>query len=202
MELYLTGLADLSDAQVETAIAQAVMELRFFPKVAELRDLAGASQQGKQDAEARMAWDVLASFVKKFVSNDVHGNYGPEFGWYSTDYPKLSDRIIDTVRRTGGWKIYKCMSTGDFPFVQKRFFEEYAAWAAVEKIAVQQWRIEAPKPSLLSKPTAVPEGGIQPRPAGQQVAPKTMPPPLTDAQIRDRREMLRQQVESWTQRSR
>jgi hypothetical protein len=122
LRIYADDLADLSRKQLETALTRARRELKFFPKIAELRDLAGASPKQGQDAEGRKGWDVVTQFVGKYVGNDVYGNFGPEHGWHAKTFPKLSDRILDTVRRTGGWKVYKCMTDEDFPFVQKRFF--------------------------------------------------------------------------------
>ena len=86
------------------------------------------------EAEMRKAWDVLMDFVAKWVQSDVHGNYAPSQGCRASQMPELAPRILDTVRRTGGWGIYKCMSTDDFPFQQKRFFEEYLAWTEVNSI--------------------------------------------------------------------
>lgn len=176
----------------------AIREAKWFPKPAELRELAGASQQQGQDAEARKAWDVLTRFVKKYVGNDVYGTFAPQHGWYPKSHPKLSDRILDTVRRSGGWKVYKCMTNDDFPFVQKRFFEEYSAWTAVERIEQPKLIREMPQLQLVAKPMD-PLTISERTPMAQSVdapafKPKAIPEPLTDAQLRDRREMLRQQA--------
>jgi hypothetical protein len=197
LKIYASDLADIGQAQLAIAFQHARRQCRFFPKIAELRELAGASPRQNDDAEMRKAWDVLIRFVSKYVSNDVYGSYGPEHGWYSKTFPQLSDRLLATVRRTGGWKVYARMTDEDFPFQQKRFFEEYQAWAAVENLdpghilttlsaAIAQRRL-APvmpiKPEAERKPAQVP-----------LVQPKPIPAPPTDAQLRDRREMLRQQA--------
>ncbi len=49
--------------------------------------------------------------------------------------PELPLRILDAVRRSGGWSAFVRMTDEDFPFLQKRFFEEYEAWTAVEYLA-------------------------------------------------------------------
>ncbi|HET6179678.1 MAG TPA: hypothetical protein VFE61_22330 [Candidatus Sulfotelmatobacter sp.] len=98
-------------------------------------------------------------------------------------------------RRTGGWKVYACMTDGDFPFVQKRFFEEYAAWSAVEQVAVGKLLTEMPQLQLVVKPMGLAKAEKVPKPAGGQVVVKKIPEPLTEAQIHDRREVLRQQAE-------
>jgi hypothetical protein len=135
VKIYAADLSDIQPDALAVAFRRARRERGFFAKIAELRELAGVSRAQQQDAEARHAWDVLTTFVRKYVSNDVHGNYGPEHGWYPKTYPQLSNHILDVVRRTGGWRVYARMTDEDFPFVQKRFFEEYAAWAAVEHVA-------------------------------------------------------------------
>jgi|SRR5579863_7832640 len=198
LKVYAGDLSDLDRRQLEQAFIRGRRELKFFPKIAELRSLAGKSQEQQQDAEARKAWDATMKFMEKYVSNDVYGNFGPEHGWYPRRYPTLSERILATVRRTGGWKIYKCMSNDDFPFVQKRFFEEYTAWAAVEQIEEPKLLREIPQLQLDKKTLRVrdlsvlKEGNVE-RPAFKA---KPIPTPMTDTQIGDRREMLRQQADS------
>jgi hypothetical protein len=130
------------------------------------------------NAEKVLAWDVLEKFVSKYVGNDVHGNYGPEFGWYgprfnsrgelvkAASYTQLSDRILDTVRRTGGWRVYALLTDEDFPFVQKRFFEAYEAWSEVERISDRARLLEIPRVKELAAAKAMePERPRAPTPA-------------------------------------
>ncbi len=130
------------------------------------------------EAEKLLAWDVLEKFVSKYVGNDVHGNYGPDFGWYGpqrnyldeivkpASYPQLCDRILDTVRRTGGWKVYALVTDEDFPFVQKRFFEAYEAWSEVERISDRARLLETPRgKALVAAKTMEPERPRAPTPA-------------------------------------
>src|SRR5437764_1167478 len=67
LKVYAADLADLEHSQLELAFHCARRDLTFFPKIAELRKLAGADQVEQEDAEARKAWDVLTSFVRKYV---------------------------------------------------------------------------------------------------------------------------------------
>jgi hypothetical protein len=197
LKIYIGDLSDLQRSELEITFARARRELKFFPKIAELRELAGKGQKQEADAEARAAWDALLKFVAKFVSNDIYGNYGPEHGWYPKAFPKPSNRILDCVRRSGGWKAYACMTNEDFPFQQKRFFEEFLAWSAVEHVAQDRMLIThdqhaLPEPKREAK--SVCEKAIE----GDRIAHavlKTVPAPMTEAQIRDRREILRQQTQ-------
>jgi hypothetical protein len=190
LKIYAADLADIEGAALAVAFQRARRECRFFPKIAELRELAGVGRAEQQDAEARRAWDELTKFVRKYVGNDVHSNFCPEHGSYS-NFPKLCDRILDTVRRTGGWKVYACMTDDDFPFMQKRFFAEYEAWSAVERIELPELISQMPQLHLVAKPMEPRK--VMPAPMVPQVRIKKIPEPLTDAQLRDRREMLRQQ---------
>jgi hypothetical protein len=66
---------------------------------------------------------------------------------------------------------------------------------AVELVVLSRLLTEMPQPRLVSKPMGLPEAETQPKPDGQQVVVKKILEPLTDAQVRDRREVLRQQAE-------
>lgn len=110
------------------------------------------------NAEKRLAWETLMHFVRKYVGNDVYGNFGPEYGWHSYDFPELSPRLLDTVRRTGGWSIYARMRDEDLPFVQKRFFEEYAAWTEIQHVAADPSKVlEMPRRKGLTGIQTIPE---------------------------------------------
>jgi hypothetical protein len=85
------------------------------------------------------------------------------------------------------------MNDEDFPFVQKRFFEEYEAWIAVERIELPKLIQQMPRLHLAAKSIDPPKREPRLAPVAQQVTIKKVPEEMTDAQLRDRREMLRQQ---------
>jgi hypothetical protein len=196
--MYVESLADLSDDRIRLCVGRAVRELEWFPKPAKLRELAGAEGSAThQDAEARAAWNTVIDFVDRYVQSDVYGGYGVDQGCRICPPPQLQQRIVDTVRRTGGWRAYKCMANDDFPFQQKRFFEEYEAWTAVEQILQTNLLTEMPRLQLVAKPmSSAPQLECEIRNASLPPAIKKVPEPPTEAQIRDRREMLRQQIAS------
>ena len=136
LAIYADELSDLTCDQLAVAFRRARRECRFFPRIAELRELAGAASAERQrNAEALAAWDTVVAYVQKYVGNDPEGNYGPQFGWYRATwnrpatYPTLPQRLLDVIRRTGGWSAYALMGDTDFPFQQKRFVEAYLSWA-------------------------------------------------------------------------
>src|SRR5437016_4769362 len=116
LAMYVESLADLSDEQIRLCVGRAIRGLKWFPKPAELRELVGCNPKQEQDAEARKAWEIVISFADKWMQSDVEGNYVITRGVRATEPPKLSQRILDTVRRTGGWRAFKCMTNDDFPF--------------------------------------------------------------------------------------
>ena len=131
------------------------------------------------------------------MSNDVYGNYGPDHGWCPNTFPKLSQRILDTVRRTGGWRTYKCMTDQDYPHQQKRFFEEYAAWTAVEHTAPAKLLTAMPAFQLMAKPMDIPKSEPRPVPITQQVTLKKVPVRPTPEQMHDRAAVQKQALEDW-----
>ena len=194
LKIYAGDLVDINQTALEIAFQRARRECHFFPKIAELRKFAGTGEGNQEDAEARRSWDVVMDFVRKYVGNDIYGHYGPEHGWY-TRWPILSDRILDTVRRIGGWKVLACITNENFPFVQKRFFDEYKAWTAVEKVDLNELIQEMPRLHLAAETMDSPESaGL----CGQSKAKKhehaKRTKPLSEGQLRDRREMLREQA--------
>jgi hypothetical protein len=202
LRINAEDLIDIPQQALAAAFVRARKELDFVPGVSELRRLAGEDGKVNIDAEARAAWEMLEVFVRRYVDCDPFGSYGPEHGWYPKTYPLLSGRITDTVNRSGGWRAYKTMTDEQFPFQQRRFYDEYKAWVTVEQVAPHKLLTERPRLQLVAKPLDIPKTEMQPKPVCQQVTVKKISEPVTEAQIHDRREMLRQQAESWAKRSR
>jgi hypothetical protein len=161
---------------INAALERCLVECRYPIRLPDILQRIPGTEAADVDAEKRLAWETVERFVSKYVGNDVHGNYGPEFGWHGpqrnslgeivrqASYPQLCDRILDTVRRTGGWKVYARMTDEDFPFVQKRFFEEYEAWTDVERIGARL--LETPRgKELVAAKAMEPERPRGPAPA-------------------------------------
>jgi hypothetical protein len=198
MAEFLTQNA--TDPQIDIAFSRCARECRYPVRLPDILQRIPGLEVPQLEAEARKAFDVVMDFARKYVGNDVYGNFGPGHGWYRKSHPKLSDRILDTVCRTGGWKPYKCMTDRDFPFVQKRFFESYAAWTAVERVEVGRFLTEISPLQLVAKPIAPSVVTMRPILAGRLVTVNKMSEPLTEAQRHDRLEMLRQQVRTMANR--
>jgi hypothetical protein len=60
---YMMGLSGMTVEQIQTAVRRSIMEMKFLPKPAELRELGGAEKHG--EARAMAAWlDVLKALSK------------------------------------------------------------------------------------------------------------------------------------------
>ena len=193
-----------TDEQIAAAMMRCTRECRYPVRLPDLLQRMPGQEIPAPEAEARRSWDELMKFVGKYVGSDVYGNCGPEHGWHPENYPKLSDRILDSVRRTGGWVVYLRMTDQDFPFVQKRFLEEYSAWSAVQRVDASKLLTEAPRLHLVSGSVGEPAETRVRRNCSTlpTFKAKPVPQPMTDAQLRDRREMLRQQEETLKARKR
>ena len=181
-----------TDDQITAALTRCSRECKYPVRIPDILQRIPGQEIPQIEAEARKAWDLVQDFTRKYVGNDVYGNYGPEHGWHPKTFPKLSQRTLDTVRRTGGWRLYKCLTNQDYPHQQKRFFEEYEAWTAVEQTAPT--KVLPQRPTFqLANPIDPAKSRLHPAPVAPKVTIKKMREPPTEAQIRDRREMLRQQ---------
>lgn len=190
--IYAQQLSDVPKESLIAAFDYLSRNSEFFPTIAKIRQSCGMDSGQVGSAEARLAWEQLEAFVRKYVDCDVEGRFGPEHGSYD-NYPKLSDRILDTVHRTGGWRVYKRLTDDDFPFQQKRFFEEYAAWTIERQIPTDRLLTTNPLKQLGGE--VVKRARLNyPKPVPHTIKP--IPHPMTDAEMRDRREMLRQQAEA------
>jgi hypothetical protein len=148
-------LSEGADARgLRKALARCAKECGGFPiRLPQIMERIPGMEIPQEEAKARAAWDILMAYVQKYIGVDPEGRYGPEYGSYGAmfnrpaRFPTLDQRTLDTVRRTGGWIEYARINydgsaiTGDgnvverkgnFPFVQKRFMEEWLAWAAVD----------------------------------------------------------------------
>jgi hypothetical protein len=193
------SLSDLSDDQVRQAIGRAIRELKFFPRVAELREMAGAGAKQTNDAEMRAAWDI----VIKHVSRWGRWNCERDHAYIEQGAPELSAKITDVVRRSGTWTAYLAMDADSFPFQQQRFFAEYAAIECVERVDLSHMITAVSEVRRLAAAPSVP---TQAKPAQVRIDAKPIrsipnQERLSEAQCQDRRALLRQQLDALRQRA-
>lgn len=187
-----------TDEQIAHAMTRCTRECRYPVRLPDLLQRIPGQEIPAVEAEMRAAWDVLIKFVNKWCRWDEGYFDGESVHVVSAHVekgaPELPQHIVDTVRRTGGWAVYLRMEPRDFPFQQKRFFDEYEAWTAVEKVLPDMAKVlqlTGAKTLQLVKPMD-PRAVRNPDP--MSAVAKRIPEPLTDAQLADHREMLRQQA--------
>jgi len=205
LRINAEDLIDIPQAALQEAFGKARRELDYAPTVVEIRRLALADKDGQRDAESRAAWDLVTKHVSKW------GRWGEDYlhAFIEKDAPVLPPRITDSVRRTGGWGAYLGLSYNtddhrrDAAFQQKRFYEEYKVWERVEGEAVElKQLLPAPEATRLIEATTMPRLAAELAP----VAPPLPPPKagrteeLTDAELADRRRLLRQQAQAIAKR--
>jgi hypothetical protein len=176
-----------TDDEIDGALTRCARECRYPIRLPDILQRIQGQEIPQLEAEGRKAWDLVISFVSKWVQSDIEGRYVITRGVRSSDPPKLSQRILDAVRRTGGWRAYKCMTDDDFPFQQKRFLAEYEAWVAVEQISPSKLLTQLPRLQLMAKPMDPPRitepKQEQPKVPALKPSPKSIRVPLTDAQL-------------------
>jgi hypothetical protein len=173
LSAFVNDLIVFPDEVIERALVRCRREIRGkngFPPtltIADVLDRVGVVSESEVEcAEWRAAWDVTVRYADKYITSDAEGGYGEKryFGG-KLSIPELPPQIRDTVRRIGGWHALKCMNNDDFPFVQKRFCEEYRAWEATEV--------------ALSRKAVAGIGGL-----GELLGAKTMPQPKRTEEVR------------------
>jgi hypothetical protein len=188
-----------SPAMVIAALDRCVKECRFPVRLPDIMQRIVGMEVSGVEADMRAAWDVVIKYCKKYVGSDPEGNYGPEHGFWGASagreasYPILPQRLLDCVRRTGGWRQYKRMTEADVPFLQKRFFEEYQAWTATEAVVGAAAALLEPRQlkQLSAGKAMEPAEAIKNSVSVKKAAPMSVP---SEAQIADRRQILKQQA--------
>lgn len=148
------------------------------------------------NAEKRLAWETVERFVAKWA----RWNSERIAVYIEPGAPQLAQRILDTVRRSGGWSSYLAMTDEDFPHQQKRFFEEYQAWTEIQHVAADPSKLlEMPRVrELAAAKTMEPEipkltEPVRPEPEMRQVT-TAIYTPLNADQLRDRATVMKIQL--------
>jgi len=125
LQIYASDLADLDQRQLEVAFRRARTELKFFPKISELRDLAGVAKQ--EECNAVEAYAAFQSVIRHLERNGI------EAGVRS-----LTRRVQYAVRHCGGLATFNHrLEDKTFPFLQRDFCEAYGKAPVAEMTAAQ-----------------------------------------------------------------
>ena len=142
MDIYARSLGDLPMAKLNIAFQRALRELVFFPKIAELRNFAGATAQDEAEVEADAAWTYVNDYLRKWGVDQL-----PLYsGGKQIPPPPLDPRADYALRRIGGFHALHQMDINRMPFVYRDFCEAYAQAPIAEQMAPRlQQQFGSPK---------------------------------------------------------
>lgn len=189
MAIYSESLTDLSEDQVRRAIGRAIRELKFFPRVAELRDLAGVAAKDERNVEAEAAWKWANDYLRKW-GVDLMPVYS---GGKGMEAPAIPHRIAYALRRIGGLNGLNQITADSRPFAFRDFCEAYHLAPIADSNAPQ---LANKFPVLAGQVKRLTDGASERRdskPVAQPAA-KAIPQPMTDEQRRAQREKLKAQA--------
>lgn len=122
----------LTEEQAERGFVRCLTECGpFYPSPKEIIEKFGAAPKQAEDAEARAAFDAAIEFTDRHIGC-IDGQYEPVYKWRGQSPPKLSPRLLSSVRHSGGWSAFKNRTDKSFPFLQKLFLENYQSCEAIE----------------------------------------------------------------------
>jgi hypothetical protein len=130
-EIYVRGLADISQEQLRVAFQRALRQLTWFPKLAELRNFAGANSNDEVKVEADAAWAYVNDYLRKWGADLLPIRSGGR----ETVPPPLDPRVDYALRRIGGFQALNQVDVNRMPFVYRDFCEAYGQAPLAEQMA-------------------------------------------------------------------
>jgi len=130
-EIYVRGLADIPQDQLRISFQRALRELTWFPKLAELRNFAGANSDGEAKVEAAAAWAYVNEYLRKWGADLLPIRSGGK----EIPPPPLDSRVDYALRRIGGFHALHQMDINRMPFIYRDFCEAYAQAPLAEHLA-------------------------------------------------------------------
>jgi len=128
VEIYVTSLVDIPQERLRVAFRRAMYELKWFPKLAELRDLSGSSADDEKKVEAQAAWDFANKYLREWGVDRMPVRSNGR--WITA--PTLEPRLEYAIRQIGGlWRLNQ-ISDESYPFVFRDFCEAYAVAPTAE----------------------------------------------------------------------
>lgn len=124
--LYAQALSDIGRESLALAFVEAGKRCQFFPRPAELRELAVGKADDQQEVEAQGAWLWIQDFMRKFWHADIG---------IDRRAPNIPPAINYTLRIIGGFRALSQMEVGSEPFVQKAFVAAFRLAPMAELMA-------------------------------------------------------------------
>jgi hypothetical protein len=130
-EIYVGGLADILQERLKAGFRRSLYELKFFPRLAELRDLSGWSVEEEKKVEAQAAWQQVNEYLRKWGVEKLPIRSGGK--WITA--PPLEPRLEYAVRQIGGlWRLNQ-VTDETFHFMFRDFCEAYMLAPVAELMA-------------------------------------------------------------------
>jgi hypothetical protein len=121
LEIYATDLADIDQAALAAVFVRARREFKFFPKIAELRQMALPTRRELECAGATAAWEEVWQYLSKWgVARQRHAVYG--------ECPTLDARTEFAIRAVGGLNRINRCSDHEYGFIQRKFEEAWQSY--------------------------------------------------------------------------
>jgi hypothetical protein len=111
VNMYWTALKEFADDDVSKAFDVAMMNLKWFPKPSELREII----TGNSSEQAHSAWSGVIKAIECGAGHRL------------IESAKLAPEIEALVIEMGGWRRLAGMSYRDLDFLKKDFVELYRA---------------------------------------------------------------------------
>ena len=188
LRIYAEDLSDLGQDPLATGFIRARRESPFFPKIAELRKLAGADGKLQIQLEAEHAWQAVELDIAR----------------RGRDACPIFDECTEyAIRAAGGMRaidrIFKDPDVDTETFKKKDFVAAFANYEAAERLGLHE--LAAPVRQLLTastedRPQLKLVSGSTPSTAPTWKPPaKPIPRPLSDDEVKTRRALLAKQAE-------
>lgn len=133
VEIYTDGLVDISQDRLRVAFRRALYESNFFPRLAELRHLAGSNAEDEKKVEAQAAWSYVNEYLRKWGTEKLPIRSAGQ--WVTA--PPLEPRLEYALRQIGGlWRLNQ-VSEQTYAFVFRDFCEAYALAPVADLMAPQ-----------------------------------------------------------------
>jgi len=159
-EIYVGGLIDMPQDRLKVAFRRALYELKFFPKLAELRELSGSSADEEEKVEAQAAWEYANEYLRRWGAVKLPIRSAGK--WITP--PPLEPRLEYAIRQIGGlWRLNQ-VTDETYHFMFRDFCEAYMLAPVAELMAPQlleQFSVRA----LAGQIKELPSGSAQPEPA-------------------------------------
>jgi hypothetical protein len=150
---YFLGLRDLPFVTVMAAAEEVMRTSRFFPTVAEIREIVATSEVAG-DLIPEEAWAEVRSEARR-----VGFNRPPTFhrGVFHREEPRFSSPLIERAVQAVGWETI-CTGNNERGFIRDQFVKALAAIARHEVKRAQAGEATGTDPALPEGVTAIGRG--------------------------------------------